>query len=137
MTAMDTRGRFAAGLAMAACVVITLAIWLSVSAHQSMWPLPALYLVEMVALAIAATLAMLGAGSGRMLIVWAAIGAMAGFCVLGAWSVGLYYAPVALMFAVLVGSSDFRRRRFQPMHLGACLLAGAAQAGIMLAVMRT
>jgi hypothetical protein len=126
--------RLAAVLATAGCTAISVTIWRNVNAHQSVWPLPALYLIEMVLLAAAAALVVLDVVSDRVSVVWAAAGAMGSFSILGRLSVGAFYAPIALIFMVLAIASDIRHRRFRPIHPGACMLAAAAQAAIMLAV---
>ncbi len=48
--------QFLAIVGVAVCANISALIWQSVSAQQPMWPLPALYLLEMVALSLAAAL---------------------------------------------------------------------------------
>lgn len=128
--------RFLAIVGVAVCAVISALIWQSVRAYQPMWPLPALYLLEMVALSIAAALgnARDSATGGR--VAWGTIGAMLAFVVMGAWSVGLLYFPVVLLLAIAGILRDRRRRLNMAIHLGICAAAAVAQVALMLAAIR-
>ena len=136
MTTIHPVQRFLAILGALACLVITVAVWRSVSAYQGMWPLPGLYFIELLALAIFATFASLRGGPSGRIITWAAVGILISFCILGAFSVGFLYLPVALIFAILAVSSTVRQKHAVSTSLAVCLIAGLAQAGLMLAVIR-
>ena len=65
-----------------------------------MWPFPALYLIEVVALAAIVHLAIVVAHHRRaFLVAWLALGALFAMALLGAMSIGLYIA-LALIFLV-------------------------------------
>ncbi len=128
--------RFLALLGEAACVVITIVIWRSVSTYQGMWPLPGLYFIEMIALSIIGALAFMRGGASGRIILWAAVGIFAAFSIMGAWSVGPLYVPVTVLFAAAAVSSDIRNKQSIALHLAVCLIAGLAQAALMLTVIR-
>jgi hypothetical protein len=128
--------RFLATLGAAACLVITIAIWRSVSSYQSMWPLPALYLIEMPAVSILAAWMVARNGQTTALFAWAVVGILFAFSIIGAWSVGFFYLPVAIIFTVVSVAFDARTRQPVAAHLGAFFLAAIAQAAIMFAVIR-
>lgn len=126
--------RFLAILGAVACLVITIVIWRSVSAHQGMWPLPGLYFIEIAGVSIASMLAFVrGDPSGRI-IMWAAIGILGAFSIVGALSVGFFFLPIGMIFAIASLSYDVRRRQPLAAHLGVCLIAGMAQAALMFVV---
>ena len=128
--------RFCAIVGAALCLILTIAIWRSVSGYQAMWPLPALYFIEIAALSIFAALSFVRGAPSATLITWPAAGVLSAFSILGAWSVGFFYLPVALLFTAISGSWDVRNRQSIPTHLGLWLIAGGAQAALMLIVVR-
>jgi hypothetical protein len=99
-----------------------------------MWPLPALYLLEMVALPGATAIVLLRGVSPGAALAWAAAGAAAAFAVLGAWSVGLFYAPVALLLLAAGILAALRARQRIWADLAWAVAAAALQTLIMLAV---
>jgi hypothetical protein len=112
--------------------------WARISSQQVMWPLPALYLIEMLVLPAAACAGLvrrLGLDAGAA---WGAAGATAGFSVIGAWSVGLAYAPIALLLygAGVVALAE-ARKPFLPHLLIAAVAAGLQAAAMLAAVGRT
>jgi hypothetical protein len=120
----------------ALCLVITIVIWVSVSRQQEMWPLPALYLIEMV---VAAGLGLLGIFRGDAwgeIAAWAVVGLLVGFAALGALSIGFAYLPVMVFLALAAIASDRRHRQRLPLHLGAAVIGGAAQVALMLVAIR-
>lgn len=128
--------RILAILGALACLGITIPIWLSVAANQSMWPLPGLYFIEIVAVSILSALAVVR-GLGRAgLASWVAAGILAAFSILGALSVGFFYLPAAIIFGLLALYSDVRQKRPILAHLGLGALAALAQAALMLALVR-
>ena len=126
--------RFLAVTGALACLVITIILWLGISTYQSMWPLPGLYFIEMVALGILSAFTFFRADPRDRFITWGAVGVICAFSILGAFSVGFFYLPVALIFAIISLSSDVRNKQGLLAHLGVCLLAGLAQVVLMLAV---
>jgi hypothetical protein len=122
---------------MVICLALTAILWISISANQSMWPFPGLYFIEMAALSVAsARLAFMDGGPVGRLITWSAVGLITGFSILGAWSVGFFYLPVAIIFGGLAILSDVRNKQLIPVHLGVCLIAGVVQVLLMLAAIR-
>ena len=103
---------------------------------QNTWPFPALYFIELAALALACALTYGLSSSLRSMITWATVGVLAAFSILGAWTVGLYYMPVAALFLTLAVIADLRHNgKFLP-HSGVAALAAVAQAAAMLLVAR-
>ena len=123
--------RFLAILGAAACLLITIVIWRSVSAYQNMWPLPALYLIELPAVSLVAALMLTHGGTSVGFITWAAVGVLVAFSFVGAFSIGFFYLPVALLFLILSIAHDVRCKQHVLAHIGGCLLAALAQAAIM------
>jgi hypothetical protein len=101
-----------------------------------MWPLPALYLVEVTGLSLLAATVFVRGGRHSGIITWAAVGALTAFCILGILSVGGLYLPTTLVLAIVGFTSGLRNKSSLPMHIGIGLLAGLAQAGVMLTVIR-
>ena len=107
---------------------------------QTIWPLPGLYLLEM------AVLSLVGAFSAFNdraepprdwgAVTWAVVGIFLAFAVMGAWSIGLFFLPTALMFAVGAILADRRRRRSSLVHAGIGVIAGLAQVALMLIAIR-
>ncbi len=128
--------RVLAALAAVACLVLTIRIWQVVGLDQPMWPLPAAYLLEVLALAVAAGLAStLGLSMGG-LIIWIAIGAISAFAVLASFSVGSFYAPVVLLLLVSGLLAAWRQRARILTYLACAIAAAVLQAGLILAVAR-
>jgi len=119
------------------CLVVTAILWVSISANQNLWPLPGLYFIEMAALSVVcALLAFFDDNPRSQFIIWGAVGILTGFSILGAWSVGFFYLPVAIIFGVIAIRSDFRNKQRIAVHIGAGLIAGVVQVVLMLAVIR-
>jgi hypothetical protein len=120
----------------AICLFITILLWLSVSTYQSMWPLPGLYFIEMVVLSIISAFIFVRGNPRNKFISWGAAGVISAFSMLGALSVGFFYLPVALIFAVISVTSDVRNKQDIMAHLGSFLIAGIAQLVLMFAAIR-
>ncbi len=128
--------RLLAVVAALACLFITIAIWRDVSARQGMWPLPGLYFVELPAVAILGALAFLVGHRYTARITWAAAGIYVAFGLLGAFSVGLCYAPIAIMFIMLAVLVMVRQEEPFLQSFAPFLIAAIAQAGLMLLAIR-
>ena len=118
------------------CVILTATIWQLTSQQQPMWPLPALYLLEMVSASLVGLWGIARGDTARSAVAWAAAGAVLGFAIIGGFSVGFFYLP---MTALLALAALWRARlawRSLPLHLGLALLAAVAQAALMLIVIR-
>ena len=130
---------FLAALAGAVCLVISVCLWgllYFTGVRQGLGP--GLYVLEMLLLCLTAVAAVLrpdGAPGwlwGRW--PWISAGAIAGFVVMGLWSIGLAFPPVALLLVIAALAADRRQRRSPAAGLGLCLLAAAVQAAGMLAL---
>jgi hypothetical protein len=128
--------RFLAILGGVVCLIITILFWLSVSAYQPMWPLPGLYFIEMVALSSISAFIFVRGDPREQFITWGAAGVISAFSILGALSVGFFYLPVALIFAVISVTSAVRNKQRITAHLGIFLIAGIAQLALMFAALR-
>ncbi|MCL4506515.1 MAG: hypothetical protein M1434_04755 [Chloroflexi bacterium] len=121
-------------LATFGCLIITVSIWASVASRQAMWPLPALYLIETVALCIIVAIATVYSAPLKAVFSWVAAGAILGFAVLAAFSIGIYYTPVVLLLAI-VGIVHLHQTRRHIAQLLIWSAAGAiAQIVLMLGV---
>ena len=116
--------RFCAILAVAVCLILTFAIWKRVSAYQAMWPLPGLYFIEMAGVSTFGAFSFVRGWPTGTVITWGAAGAFSAFSILGAWSVGFFYLPIALLFTAISVTSDVRNRRNLLPRLGVFLFTG-------------
>ena len=128
--------RFMAILGAVVCLIVTILFWLGLSAYQSMWPLPALYFIEMVVLSIISAFIFVRGNPRDQFITWGTAGVISAFSILGALSVGFFYLPVALIFAVISVTSAVRNKQHITAHLGVFLIAGIAQVALMFAAIR-
>jgi hypothetical protein len=120
------------------CLVVTVILSGSIGAQQNLWPLPGLYFIEMAVLSlVCALLAFVADNPLSQFITWVSVGIFTGFSILGAWSVGFFYLPVAVIFAVIVIRSDLRIKRHIAAHIGVWLIAGLVQVILMLVVIRS
>ena len=103
--------RFLAILEAVLCLGVTIALWLSLSAYQNMWPLPGLYFIEMVTLSIISTFLFVRSDPRDKFITWVAAGVISAFSILGALSVGFFYLPVALIYTIISVTSDVRNKQ--------------------------
>ncbi len=123
-----------AGGAAVASLAAMLRIWQGISAQQAMWPLPALYLLEMVALPAAVCAMLFRRPDLGTAAAWGTVGATAGFAVMGVWSVGVVYGPIALLLlgAGVLGLVGSRRPVLPQLLIG--ILAAGLQVAVMLTV---
>lgn len=120
----------------ALCLIITVVIWVGVSGQQEMWPLPALYLIEVVVAAGVALLGIFRGDAAGEIAAWAVTGLLLGFAVLGILSVGLAYVPVIALVAGAAIALDRRHWQRLPLHLGLAVIAGAVQVAMMFLAIR-
>ncbi len=118
-------------LAAVACVFLTIGIWRSVSGSQSMWPLPGLYFIELPAAAIATLLTFLRADASSAMTTWISAGIFTAFSIIGAFSIGLFYLPIAIMFVMLAVLATRRQGQSALRGIAAFLAAVLGQAFIM------
>jgi len=118
------------------CAILTAIIWLLTSQQQPMWPLPALYLLEMVAASLVGLWGIVRGDTAGNAVDWAAAGAVLGFAIIGGFSVGFFYLPVAALLALAALWQARLAWRSLPLHIGLALLAAVAQAALILTVIR-
>jgi hypothetical protein len=122
------------------CLIACVLVWLVFSAQQSMWPLPDLYLLEMIVASIIGTWGIWGNESRlsplRGILTWVVVGILFAFVVMGILSVGFLFAPVAVLFVIAAILSDLRQGHNLVLHMGIGFIAALAQAALMLAAIR-
>ncbi len=127
-------------VAVAACAIVSVRIYQVVSVSQAMWPLPGLYLLEMLGITAVGALGIWRGKAARswlsQALAWIAVGALLGFAVLGAWSIGLLYLPMVVLLLIAAILSDRRQRQNIGVHGGISVIAAVAQILFMLAVIR-
>jgi hypothetical protein len=128
--------RLLSALAVAICLIVCALIWQVVSVQQSMWPLPALYLLEMLTASIMGLWDIWSSGTRQngAIVTWVVSGILSAFVIIGAWSVGFLFIPVAGLFAAAAVLSDRRQGRSLAVHLSVGLGAALAQAALMLGI---
>jgi hypothetical protein len=124
--------RLLALLAAAVCLIITIVFWLSVSSYQSMWPLPGLYFIEILAFSVVSAFSFIRGDPRGQFLTWGSAGVIGTFSILAAFSVGFFYLPVSLLFAIISVTSDMRNKKHVLAHLVTFLIAGIAQLALML-----
>lgn len=144
---MTTRGRVSnppascgeqivAALTAVACLVLSLRLLSNLAQFQDVWLLPALYFIELTALCGVCGASFILSMRARAAMAWGAGGAMAAFSILGAWSVGLYYLPLAMVLLALGLLSDRRQQGNARAHLGTAAIGCMGQAAIIVVVAR-
>lgn len=128
--------QFLAILAAVVCLIVTVRIWQVLAPEQPMWPLPGAYLVEILALSMAVAGAVCVDSPAAGFVSWVAFGATVGFALLAAFTVGFLYVPVAVLIAIAGALLVRRKHSSLVLHLCLAIVAGAAQAGLILAVVR-
>lgn len=122
------------------CLVVSFGAWWGLRVQQSLWPLPDLYLLEATAASALAAWGIwntaTGSSSVRLILTWAAIGAILGFLVLAGFSIGNLYLPVAGLLFIAAILADLRLKSNLLVHLGVACAAAVVQAALMLAIIR-
>jgi hypothetical protein len=116
------------------CIGAAAAFWRSQSDH--LWPIPGLYLIEVAALGVVGFVSLTvraQAGSGWRIVPWIVTGVLLAFVILGAWTIGQPLFPALLAFLIAAILASLQSKRLIR-YLGALLMAGTVQAGVMLAV---
>jgi len=127
---------FLALLAAGGVSLISLRLYSVVGSMQPMWPLPALYLLEVTTLAWVAVWVLTRPQPRSAAVVCAVAGALMGFSILGALSIGLYYLPTTLLLGIAGALATWRARRPFLVALASFGVACAAQVLLMLVVLR-
>jgi len=123
-------------IAAAACLGITLWLWGSLSAVQSLWPFPALYLLELIAISAIALYSSLRDVQAAGIIIWSVVGLFLAFVILASFTIGLFYYPVVILFTIVAILSDLRHKRKLLPHLGIFLLAAILQTGLIFFILQ-
>ena len=89
------------GIALAYGLTITTGFWISIAPHQSMWPFPGLYFIEVVFLPALLAFSVFRGSPQRARIASLSAGCVSVFSILGAMSVGLAYIPLVLLALVM------------------------------------
>lgn len=131
---------FLAVLGTAVCLMVSVRIWQVFSAQQPMWPLPDLYLLEMLAASVLGLWCLWSTGSRessvRGILVWVVVGILFAFVIIGAWTVGFLFIPVAILFILAAVLFDRRQGYNLIVHVCVGLAAALSQAALMLIVIR-
>lgn len=136
---MSTRGkleRTLALLAAAVCSLISIRVFQLVGSMQPVWPLPALYLVEVTSLTWVGAWVLIRERPSSAVVVCAVAGILTGFSILGAWTIGFFYLPVVLLLGIAGGLATWRRQRLLLVGLASFAVGFAGQVVLMLAVLR-
>ena len=128
--------RAAATAATAVNLLATIVVWRALSGEQEVWPLPALYLLELVALPGAVAAVAFLRPTTLALFSLVAAGAAVAFSFLGVFSVGLLYAPGAVLLVAVAVLARSPGERSPYARVG--LFAGGlvVQTALMLAGVR-
>jgi len=121
-----------------ATVCLLVAVGFGAQQADNLWPLPGVYLVEVIVLGLA-VVASLVLTKGINLAIraatpWLAGGILLAFVILGGFSIGPYLFPALLAFWLVGVIVDLPRPRKIALHLGLALLLALLQGGIMLVV---
>ena len=128
--------RVLAAAAAGVCGVLTVLVWQSIGREQGLWPLPAFYFLEMAAASLVGVWGIWQANAAGSRAAWAAAGVIFGFALLASFSVGFFYLPVAGLLGLAALWQDRHTWRRLPAHIGIALLAAAAQAALILVLIR-
>jgi len=95
-------GKFIAVLAVIICLATSLLISQSLLSdpHQEIFPLPAFYLLEMIAMSLVAAISAFKEGELWNKVVWAAGGIITAFVLMGAWSIGFFFIPTTVLIFI-------------------------------------
>jgi hypothetical protein len=118
---------------LASCLLTVFVSYSLIVNQQPVWPLPGLYLVEMVIVGIMATHGVL---RGNVIETWIAIGIMLGFSLIGAWTIGLAFIFSTLIF--FAAAAIMSRKESQGIGKNSMIgaLACAFQIVLMIVVIR-
>ena len=119
------------------CATLTIGLWAWISTFQTLWPFPALYLLELMALALAASYFSIRDLPHAAVFNWAVAGVFFGFYILAGFTIGVFYLPFVILYALIGILSDRRRqqKKFWP-HLGTLVIGSLLQAGLILLILQ-
>lgn len=117
------------------CMIICIRLWSVLGSTQPLWPIPALYFLEMIAASLAGYWGILRSEQRLgTVITWVAAGMLLAFSWMAGFSVGLYFVPVGLLLFLAALVSDLRRKQRIGFHLLVFVLAVAVQVTLMFGV---
>jgi uncharacterized membrane protein len=119
------------------CLFITIFIWGGIASVQELWPLPGAYFAELVLLSAVNANWWVRSNQWRWTFNLIVAGVFTAFMILGAFSVGLFYALNVLIFIVLGILAALRGRQNPWTSLATYLIAAAVQALLMLLAARS
>jgi hypothetical protein len=123
-------------IAAAVCLILTVRIWQVLGRQQAVWPIPALYLIEMLVLTTTVAVATFRRDPASGILTWIALGAISAFCFLAGFSIGFLYVSVAVLL-LATGLLFIRRASRSPLiFLGSAIVAAMVQVGIVLTAIR-
>ncbi len=125
-------GKFIAVLAVIVCLATSLLISQSLLSdpHQEIFPLPALYLLEMITTSLVAAMGAFKKGEAWNKATWATGGIIAAFVLMGAWSIGFFFIPTAIL--VLITALLSWQRHHTQFLIGAIIYVAAFVTQIIL-----
>lgn len=119
------------------CVAGAIVIWQaqSSSVGLSLWPMPALALLEMALLGLAGLIGVALDSGGHTLrwgiIIWAVCGGLTALMIIGAWTIGPILLLAVLAFAIAAVLADRRRQRKVLPDLGVFTVSTVSNAVIL------
>ncbi len=118
------------------CVILSLYLAGWITTYQSLWVFPGAYLVELILLAVGAWYVSVRDFRFAGVALWSIAGVFLGFFFLAGFSIGIYYFPFVILFAVTALLSDLRRKKNLQWHLGIFVLGAVLQAALVWLVLR-
>jgi len=109
-----TPEKFLGVLGFVVCLITCLVIALSFLSdpHQELFPLPAFYLLEMIAASLVAAIGTFKEGERWGRSIWAAGGIIAAFVLMGGFSIGFFFIPTAIL-VLIAALPSWRQHRTQ------------------------
>lgn len=105
------------------------------SEFSTIWPLPALYLFEIIIIGIICVISVAviqgKQNSFWSWIPWISSGILLAFVILGAWTIGFFLIPAMILFLVYGIMVDRRLKGDLPLHLISFVSAGIVQAAVV------
>ena len=117
------------------CVGAALVVWRSQS--YNVWPFPALYFIEIIALGIVGFVGLITRAEGVVCldsVPWGVAGALLAFVILGAWTIGPLLLPAMLAFLIAAIVADMGPNPRWIRHLRIFMIVGVSQASLMFVV---
>lgn len=133
---MPFLGRLLAIVGALACLIVSIYLSQLIRSQQPLWPFPGLYLVEVAVVSLIAMVNIIQGNKPGRWVTWAVVGVLLAFVIMGSLSIGFYFLPIALIFAIAAIILDRRQGQSLLTHLGICVIAGLAQIVLMLTIIR-